>query len=42
MFPLAVSFAWNPERYDSGEILRTVNDDLGGSSLMQIAIKIIG
>jgi uncharacterized protein (DUF2236 family) len=40
-FPTAVSFAWNPERYDSGEVLRTVNGGLGGSGLTLIAIKVI-
>jgi uncharacterized protein (DUF2236 family) len=40
-FPAAVSFAWKPERYDSGEVLRTVNGGLGGSGLTLIAIKVI-
>lgn len=40
-FPTAVSFAWNSKRYDSGQILRTVNGGLGGSGLALIAIKVI-
>jgi hypothetical protein len=41
-FPTAASFAWNPRRYDSGEVLRHVNGGLGGSGLTMVALKVIG
>jgi len=41
-FPSAASFAWNPKRYDSGEVLRTANGGLGGSGLILVALKVIG
>jgi hypothetical protein len=41
-FPTAVSFAWNPERTTSGEVLRSVNGGLGGSGLTVVALKVIG
>jgi hypothetical protein len=41
-FPTAASFAWNPKRYDSGEVLRHVNGGLGGSGLTVVALKVIG
>jgi uncharacterized protein (DUF2236 family) len=40
-FPTAVSFAWNPARYDTGEVLRTVNGGLGASGLTLIPLKVI-
>jgi len=41
-FPSAASFAWNPESYDSGAVLRAVNGGLGGSGLILVALKVIG
>lgn len=40
-FPTAASFAWNPERATSGELLRTVNGGLGGRGLTVVALKVI-
>jgi hypothetical protein len=40
-FPTAASFAWNPERTTSGDLLRTVNGGLGGSGLTVVALKVI-
>ena len=41
-FPTAASFAWNPERATSAELLSTVNGGLGGSGLTLVALKVIG
>lgn len=41
-FPTAASFAWNPKRYDSSDVLRHVNGGLGGSGLTLVALKVIG
>ena len=40
-FPSAASFAWNPKRTSSGEVLRTVNGGLGGSGLTLVALRVI-
>jgi uncharacterized protein (DUF2236 family) len=40
-FPTAASFAWDPKRHDSGEVLRVINGGLGGSGLTLIALKVI-
>jgi len=40
-FPTAASFAWNPKRSSSAEILRAVNGGLGGSGLTLVALKVI-
>ena len=40
-FPTAASFAWNPERSTSGEVVRSVNGGLGGSGLTVVALKVI-
>ena len=40
-FPTAASFAWNPERTTSGEVVRSVNGGLGGSGLTLVALKVI-
>jgi len=40
-FPTAASFAWNPERSSSGEVVRSVNGGLGGSGLTVVALKVI-
>jgi len=40
-FPTAASFAWDPKRSSSADILRTVNGGLGGSGLTLVALKVI-
>ena len=40
-FPTAASFAWNPKRYSSSDLLRSVNGGLGGSGLTLVALKVI-
>lgn len=40
-FPSAASFAWNPKRASSGEILRVVNGGLSGRGLTLVALKVI-
>ena len=42
VFPAAASFAWNPKRIGSAELLRVVNGGLGGSGLTVVALKVIG
>jgi len=39
--PSAASFAWNPRRSSSAELLRSVNGGLGGSGLTLVALKVI-
>jgi len=41
VFPSAASFAWNPRRASSAELLRSVNSGLGGSGLTLVALKVI-
>jgi hypothetical protein len=41
-FPSAASFAWNPKRTSSAEVLRAVNGRLGGSGLTLVALRVIG
>ena len=40
-FPTAASFAFDPKRSSSAEMLRTVNGGLGGSGLTLVALKVI-
>ena len=40
-FPSAASFAWDPKRSSSAELLRHVNGGLGGSGLTLVALKVI-
>jgi hypothetical protein len=40
-FPSAASFAWNPRRASSGELLRVLNASLGASGLTLVALKVI-
>src|SRR5262245_57771141 len=39
--PPAASFAWDPERLGSGDILRTVNARLAGDGLTLVALRVI-
>jgi hypothetical protein len=41
-FPPAASFAWNPRLHGPGDILRAVNDRLGGGGLTLVALRVIG
>jgi hypothetical protein len=40
--PSAASFAWDPNRFASGAILRAVNAKLAKSGLSLVALRIIG
>jgi hypothetical protein len=39
--PPAASFAWDPKRLGSGDVLRTVNARLAGDGLALVAVRVI-
>ena len=41
VFPAAASFAWNPKRIGSADLLRAVNGGLGESGLSLVALRVI-
>jgi uncharacterized protein (DUF2236 family) len=41
VFPAAASFAWNPKRISSADVLRAVNGGLDGSGLSLVPLKVI-